>query len=79
MLEWERESWGLVNGVNFKAIEENYDVLVGVNIVRLIDVEVWIVVPAVALMMDVSVTSGRRNCEQKAETSRVTFSGLSSW
>jgi hypothetical protein len=55
---------------------ETYAVLVGVNNVRLIDVDVCIVVPAVSVMIDVSVTSGRKNWEQNAVTSSVTFSGL---
>jgi hypothetical protein len=51
-------------------------VLIGVNRVRLIEVDVCIVVPAVSLMTNTSVTRGRKNCEQKAVTSSVTFSGL---
>ena len=53
-----------------------YAVLVGVHNVRLIEVDVSIVVPAVSMITDVSVTNGRKNCEQKLSTSSVTFSGL---
>lgn len=51
-------------------------VFVGVNMIRLITVDVDVVVPDVTSTIDTSVTSGRRNSEQKDVTSNSIDEGL---
>lgn len=59
-------------------IEGTHEVVVGVNMVRLITSEVCVVIADVTFMIESLVTRGRRNSEQNAVASKIIPVGLAS-